>query len=231
MLVGLLALSTEQAFADVYDDEQVSRPKEGEQEQNQGVEEGSPSAGGLEAPGQFQPQQGRSAMEDELARSDQKDSERGLQFFHLDLLFAPQVLRIPGRGTESGFGYGAGIGIRAIYLTLGFGFQAAQLPSYYYYSLTGDLNLRFPLGHWEPYAGLSLGYAGLSRGDTTVGLNQRLGGFAMRLRLGGDYYFSHTFSLGVRAAFDQIFLGQSVVVGGRKYSWGITPALVIGFHL
>ncbi len=103
--------------------------------------------------------------------------------------------------TQTGVLYGAGAGIRIVFITLGARFRLGSFSNYQVWTLDGEVGLRVPLGVVEPYFTVSGGYAslgafsaanlgGVSAGDVSVtGYDIRGGG-------GLDIYITHWFSIG-----------------------------------
>lgn len=256
LLCGLWFASPQSAFADSYRDLEAQEerrlpraPAEREMKEERALE-----AGGLSAPSALLDQSDqRSAVEKELEEAERADSGRGLQFIWAQadlgyLWLNPQAGgELGGRELDASSGglvYGAGLGVRVLYFTLGARFRAGSSAAWDNWSLGGELGMRIPLGNWEPYASLQLGYFALNQGGEAEGtsLKWSAGGFSLRPTVGLDYYWSDTFSLGVQVGSDVAFLsGTSESLGetqpegetvreGSGIAWGVAPTLVVGFH-
>jgi len=233
-LLPLLALCVEARADDAYDDDASrARPTDGASEGDEpdpAGQEGEPetedlTVGGLRAPSAL-PEKGdeRTDIERSLDEADEKDAGRGLQFVWLEAEFAGSHVAVASlrnrnlvaeKWSGAGLTLGAGLGVRVLYFTLGARVRNTFLPdSAQLLSVLGELGLRVPYGALEPYVLLAVGYAGLNglKGEA-VGASVdsiEAGGSQVRLALGLDYYFSHTFSLGARASTEALFLGRDV---------------------
>jgi hypothetical protein len=146
----------------------------------------------------------------QLEEASREDSGRGLEFFYFDAEGGAQLAALTAlsqsgtlvpagdKTTAVGPYFGAGAGLRLLFLTVGPRFRYAHFTSWDLWSLNLDLGWRIPLGSLEPYAILGGGFAKLGRsaegmsggGDVSItGFNVRLGG-------GVDYYVSNVFSVG-----------------------------------
>lgn len=233
-LVQMLA-STARAD-DAYDDEDaVQRPEDDrDDEEQEGEGKGPLQSGGLAAPGTLgDPDDGRSDIEKELERSDEKDAGRGLEFVWLSGEIGFQTLGLATfsgssgvaseQATGSGLVYGGALGMRVLYFTLGARFRMASMGDLSPWSLLGEGALRIPLGKLEPYAVLGGGYtkmAGLPDSERVGGIDLRLGG-------GLDYYFSDSFSVGACLTGDVLFLSND---GASSTGAALTTSLQLGLH-
>lgn len=182
-----------------------------------------------------------SATEQELARADREDSGRGLEFvwlnaeagvehlglqtFHANQLVDADLVE----STQTGAVFGAGAGVRLIFLTAGARFRLASFSAWQLWTLNAEFGLRIPLGALEPYFTFGGGYASLGSFDsgslgTTLSeagiaksdLSAR--GFNLRGGAGFDYYLGHTLSIGANLSGDLLFLSRS------KVTTSTTPA-------
>lgn len=159
------------------------------------------------------------ATEAELAKADKEDSGRGLEFvwlnaeagvMHLGLgTFSHDKLvdSATMKTTQTGLVVGAGAGIRLVFLTFGARFRYAPLPDAKLWSLSAEGGLHAPLGAFEPYAALNLGY--VSVGSFPQGGSAAAHGFDARLSGGIDYYLTNMFSVGVNVGADLLVLSRS----------------------
>lgn len=189
------------------------------------------SAGGLAppAPLEEQPTAGDQQTTARLAEADREDSGRGLEFLYLNgeagvtylglQTFESHQLVDARLVATSGVGptYGAGVGVRLVFLTLGGRFRLMDFADYQLWTLGAELGLRIPLGAVEPYFTVGAGYAklgafdgsklseGLSAGDVSAG------GYDLRAGLGVDVYLSNTFSLGAVVSGELLGLSREGV--------------------
>jgi hypothetical protein len=174
-------------------------------------------SGGLTPPSgpvQTEPIVPPTPTEQELAEADREDSGRGLEFFWLngeigfehlgmqtfkanDLVDADVV-----KTTHTGLAFGAGLGVRLVFITLGARFRLANFEIGQLWTLNAELGLRIPLGDLEPYFTFGGGYASLgSFGGDNIGDNfndagVEIRGYNVRGGFGMDYYLSDAFSIG-----------------------------------
>jgi len=209
------------------------------------------SAGGLAPPEAIESEGDRAAreqqMEAELAKAEEEDSGRGLEFFWLngeiggthvglqtfsgDNLAEADLLE-----PQTGLAYGGGLGLRLVYLTLGARFRMASLPDWSMWTLNAEGGLRIPLGSLEPYFTLGGGYASLAAADADVDAS----GLDIRAGFGLDVYLTPMFSLGGNLSGDVLFLSRPEVSGaqagtvyadsGSSIGASGTLTLVVGLH-
>lgn len=186
------------------------------------------------------------ATEQELARADREDSGRGLEFvwlnaeagvqhlglqtFHAKRLVDPALVET----TQTGALFGAGAGVRLIFLTAGARFRFANFSAFQLWTLNAEFGMRIPLGAFEPYFTFGGGYASLGSFDSSslgaalsdAGINKgdlSARGFNLRGGAGFDYYFGHTLSVGLNLSGDVLFLSRSKVTATMTPAPG-TPA-------
>jgi hypothetical protein len=189
------------------------------------------SAGGLAPPAPLEPapvEAPPSATEQQLSRADREDAGRGLEFVFLDAEGGVQHLGLETlhgselvdgdliHSTGTGALFGAGAGLRLIFLTAGARFRLENFSDYRLWTLGLEFGLRIPMGALEPYFTLSGGYASLGAFDTAAlgaagvgvtGLSAR--GFDLRGGGGVDYYLGPTLSVGANLSGDLLFLSRS----------------------
>ncbi len=225
------------------------------------------SAGGLEPPssqpGDPYAQQG-GYTERELERAEREDSGRGLEFFyinaeaggmHLGLqTFSANDLVDAGttETTQTGPLFGAGLGLRLVFLTIGPRFRIGIFDQWQLWTLNGELGLRIPLGNVEPYFTFGGGYAsvgGFSKDNVGAGLNSDdvdITGFNVRGGFGIDVYLSNTFSVGANLTGEMLVLTRPGVdpsklpasgstrevyaADGSSVGSGVTLTGVLGLH-
>ena len=176
------------------------------------------NAGGLappsSQPGYQDPNAPSTPTERELEKADREDSGRGLEFFYFNAEIGGQHLGLQTfqsknlvdagtvETTQTGLVYGAGLGLRLIFITIGPRFRLANFDKYDIWTLNAELGIHIPLGSVEPYFTLGGGYASMgSFGQKNVGagLNSEdvdITGYNIRGGFGIDIYLSDTFSLG-----------------------------------
>lgn len=169
--------------------------------------------------------------EDDLKRADKEDSGRGLEFvwlnaeggyqnlglqtFHANNLVDAKLVK----STESGFMFGAGAGVRLLFLTLGARFRLGTFDSWQLWTLNAELGLHLPFGRLEPYFTFGGGYASLGSFNTSsfkaawddVGLKASgldIRGYNVRGGFGMDYYVANAFSVGANVTGDLMFLSR-----------------------
>jgi hypothetical protein len=190
------------------------------------------SAGGLAPPKAIEAapvEAPPTATEQELARADREDSGRGLQFVwlnaeagleHLGLhTFHENKLVDAGavKATQTGPVFGAGAGVRLIFLTAGARFRFASFSAFQLWTLNAEVGMRIPLGALEPYFTFGGGYASLGAFDGSSALSEagidKAGlsahGFDLRGGAGFDYYLGKTLSVGANLSGDLLFLSRA----------------------
>jgi hypothetical protein len=192
-------------------------------------------AGGLRPPGELpEDEAAPSAVEQDLAASDAKDTGRGLQFVWLNADVGYQYVDltalsdgdllppVPGAtegipSDRSGLLFGGGLGVRLLYFTFGARFRYGALDDWNLWSLLGEAGFRVPFGNFEPYVNLGAGYVTLANFDAAtkqaaVGSGTlAVHGLDVRLALGFDYHLSSTFSVGPQFATDLLVLSRNGV--------------------
>ncbi len=147
-----------------------------------------------------------------LERAEREDSGRGLEFFWLNgeagvmllglqTFSADDLLPEVEKTSQTGPAFGAGLGLRLLFLTLGGRFRLGMFDQYQVWTLNGELGFHVPIGRLEPYFTFGGGYAsvGSLEGDLTGGFGSDvdIDGYNVRGGFGIDYYLSSVFSLGV----------------------------------
>lgn len=167
-----------------------------------------------------------------LREADEADSGRGLEVAYFDIEGGGQYLSLEGFGRggqgllpstlgapeiqTSGFApiFGAGAGVRLLFLTVGPRFRLAAFEDFTLWSLGGEAGFHIPLGNLEPYVTLGAGYTKVgSATDELFGEanGPSIDGFDVRLAGGADYYLTEVFSIGARASFEALFLKRAGV--------------------
>jgi hypothetical protein len=134
--------------------------------------------------------------------------------------------------TQSGIVYGAGIGLRLVFLTGGARFRLGNFPDWQLWTLDAELGIHIPLGAVEPYFTFGGGYA--SMGDfsqANVGSDFNNAGVSIsgwNLRMGGglDIYLSHVVSIGGNVSGDVMFLSRPGVSASNTQTGGGTLSAV-----
>lgn len=237
MLASLVVYSAPlEAADDAYDDEEDDRgppERDDEEEDTDQLTDGGLETGGMNAPNALgEAGDQRSKIEKDLEKSDERDSGRGLQFFWLSADIGFQAVSLNALSDSgllasgepsgaSGLAFGAGVGARLLYFSLGARFQYGSFSDFTPWSLLGEAALRVPLGKFEPYALVGIGYMNVS------GLSGGVGGVDVRLGGGLDYYLSDSFSVGAQASGDLLFLSGSA---GTATGAGAGGMLLLGLH-
>jgi hypothetical protein len=189
-------------------------------------------AGGL-APPASAPRDAESwKTEQSLDTAEKKDAGRGLEWFwinaeagfhHLGLqTFKGDGLvdasKVPT--TATGPMFGAGLGVRLMFITIGPRFRYAPFSRYALWTLDAEVAMRFPLGRLEPYFELAGGYASVGSFDGDVGgaaaADVKVRGAHVRGGGGLDYYLTPTFSVGANLSLDLYVLSRPAISGGQN---------------
>lgn len=211
----------------------------GQQQPNNGM-----NAGGLappsSQPGYADPNAPSTPTERELEKADREDSGRGLEFFYFNAEIGGQHLGLQTfkannlvdagtvETTQTGLVYGAGLGLRLIFITIGPRFRLANFSKYDIWTLNAELGIHIPLGSVEPYFTLGGGYASMgSFGQKNIGagLNSEdvdITGYNIRGGFGIDIYLSDTFSLGANLTGEMIALTRPGVDPSKLNTGGTT---------
>ena len=113
--------------------------------------------------------------------------------------------------TQTGPLFGAGLGVRLIFITLGGRFRLANFEDFQLWTLDAEVGLRIPLGALEPYFTFAGGYATLGSFDALDGVDVSVKGLNLRGGFGLDYYVANTFSIGANVSGDLMFLSRGGV--------------------
>ncbi len=198
---------------------------------------GELEAGGLAPPSPMleEPPE-KTPTEAELERADQEDSGRGLEFVWLNGEIGYQNVSLNSVSTDNlvpalvktqqdGVVYGGALGIRILVLTLGARFRFGNFEQWDMWSILGEAGLHVPLGDFEPYFTLGVGYASVGAFDVGDVTNLDsdavdIRGIDVRAGIGFDYYLSSHFSVGAQASGDMMFLTRP---GVDATNLGATP--------
>jgi hypothetical protein len=251
---------------DAYDDEgEQQQPEEMEHASDPGSEQVGEQleAGGLQAP-EAMPEGGeaRNQVEISLDEAEKKDAGRGLEFAYLNGEFGYQnlglrtlsskgILADSANANGQGYLFSVGVGLRLLYFTLGGRFRRGRTQDFGLWSVGAEMGLRVPVGNFEPYALLELGYAGIfSMSYSSLGLDasgdlQGIGGMNTRVGGGFDYYLSDSFSVGTQLSGQILFLKRPASEGeplcqdqddcpydesGSGIGAGMTASVLVGLH-
>jgi hypothetical protein len=204
--------------------QQPAQPGQGQYGSTQPTQPGI-EAGGLAPPPSTPPETPAQAQtEEQLDAAQKKDSGKGLEWIYLNAEIGFQHLGLQTFSannlvdanivdtTQTGPLYGAGLGVRLIFITIGAQFRIATFSHYDLWTINGQVGLRIPLGKLEPYGTLGGGYASLGSftgANLTGGSNVTVGGYDIRLGGGLDYYVTPVFSVGACLTFDVVGLTRS----------------------
>ncbi len=187
---------------------------------------GGMSAGGLAPPPSAQQGQSSSEVqtEQQLNKSEQEDSGRGLEWVYLNGEIGMEHLGLQTfkanhlvdanvvKSTQTGLMYGGGVGVRLVFLTLGARFRMGNFSDWQLWTLNGELGLHIPLGNLEPYFTLGAGYASLgsfSAGNLGSALNSAgvsITGYNIRAGAGLDFYITPMVSVGANLTGEMLGL-------------------------
>jgi hypothetical protein len=181
-------------------------------------------AGGLAPPPSTSPESpGVVQTEAKLDEAQKKDSGRGLEWIWLNAEFgfehlglqtfhANQLVDASIVGTtQTGLMYGAGLGVRLVFITLGARFRFSTFDAFDLWTLNGELGLRIPLGKLEPHFSIGAGFAsvGSFASSDLGGVNRdqvHITGYDVRAGGGLDYYVTPIFSVGAAISFEMLGL-------------------------
>lgn len=203
--------------------------------------------------------------EAELSRADRQDAGRGLEFVWLNVEGAVEHIGLHTfhenklvdsdtlKSVQTGPVFGAGAGLRLIFLTAGLRFRLASFSAWQLWTLNGEFGWRVPLGALEPYFTLGGGYASLGGFDSSRlseagiasgGISAH--GFNVRGGAGVDYYLGRTLSIGANLNGEFLFLSRSKATSsetasnptlaalysqkGSGIGGGVTLSAVFGLH-
>jgi hypothetical protein len=108
--------------------------------------------------------------------------------------------------TATGAAVGAGLGVRLLFITIGARGRLGLLDAWQFFTVGGELGLRFPLGNVEPHFELGGGYAAIGSFSNAVLNNAAtsvsIRGFYVRPSAGIDYFITPVFSIGASASWE-----------------------------
>lgn len=183
-----------------------------------------------------------SATEQELEQAEREDSGRGLQFFWLDAEVGIEHLGLQTfkakklvdaetvATTQTGPLFGAALGVRLVFLTLGARFRLGTFDEWQLWTLNGELGIRIPLGAVEPHFSLGGGYASVGSFDTgNIGAdlneaNVDIRGFNLRGGVGLDVFLSDLFSVGANLSGEMLILTRPGVDPSKLSGSGTTTS-------
>ncbi|MFO0564252.1 MAG: hypothetical protein U0263_01245 [Polyangiaceae bacterium] len=223
------------ASAQTWGQQPGSQPGWGGTPTNQPPPGGGLSAGGLAPPASNpgDPNAPNAQTERELEKADREDSGRGLEFFWLNAEIGGEHLglqtfkanQLVDAGTvktsQTGLLYGAGLGVRLVFITLGARFRMGQFSEWALWTLNAELGLHIPIGSIEPYFTLGGGYASMgSFNENNLGGSLRsqdvdIKGYDVRGGFGVDVYVSDTFSIGANLTGEMLVLTRPGVDPSR----------------
>lgn len=192
------------------------------------------SSGGLAPPAPVDaapPPTAPTETEQALTRADREDSGRGLQFVWLEAEVGGQHLGlqtlhdgnlVDGElvpSTATGLSYGAGAGVRLLFITAGARFRFGSFEAWKLWTLNAEFGWRIPLGAFEPYLNVGGGYASLGGFDARGALGNAgfdavelaARGFDIRAGAGFDYYVGPIVSVGANLSGEFLFLSRSAL--------------------
>lgn len=218
-------------------------------------------AGGLRPPPPEQTDES-ARTEETLQKADVEDSGRGLEFFYVNVEGGVQHVGIGTLSsdnmldssiadtTQTGPMFGAGLGVRLLFITVGPRFRLAHFGGFDMWTLGAEVAMRFPLGSIEPYFGVGGGYASLGsfEGSSAVKPGDvHARGFDVRAGGGLDYYVTPVFSVGANVSVDLLGLTRPAVpltvaaapgasgtvnyaAEGSSVGMGVAGTAVVGLH-
>jgi hypothetical protein len=262
-VLGLGLLPTGTAFAQYAQPE----PAPGEYGSAPPATQPAPIESGGLAPPPSNPTETPEAAQTEAKLDDaqKKNSGRGLEWIWVNGEFGFETLGLQTfsatnlgiHGTsQTGLMYGAGLGVRLIFVTLGAKFRLATLSNYDVWTLNAEAGLRIPLGALEPYLTLGGGFAsiGAFSADSIASSdrsNVSITGYNIRAGGGLDYYVTPIFSIGAAVTFEVLGLtrpgvslsdvsnaansqqtatSEAYKVSGSSVGSAFSGSLVLGLH-
>lgn len=218
-------------------------------------------AGGLTPPSATEEDPQSVHTERELERAEREDSGRGLEFIWLNAEFGFEHLGLETfsadnlglvQTSQTGLVYGAGLGLRLVFITAGVRFRVGSFDAWQLWTLDAEVGLRIPIGQLEPYLLIGGGYASLgSFGSDNIGGglnsdNVDVTGYNIRFGGGLDYYVTPVFSVGASLTGDLLGLSrpgvdltdvqdaaseeEALAADGSGLGFGVTGSLVLGLH-
>jgi hypothetical protein len=189
------------------------------------------TTGGLTPPPTTEVRPGESETLYTLERAEREDSGRGLEFVWLDAEAGYEYLALQSfqanslvdaavvADNGSAFAFGAGVGVRLVFITLGARFRLAQLSDWDLWTLNGEVALHVPLGAIEPSFSFGAGYASLGAFElgNAAGLSAEgvdVSGFNGRVGAALDWYVNPLLSIGARSSFDLLVLYRDATPPG-----------------
>jgi len=179
---------------------------------------------------------GTGSPDQALQEADREDSGRGLEFVwlngeagvtYIDLgALSDNNLTQPGLPSPDRAGYlvGGGLGVRLLFFTAGARFRWAKVTNNFFkhWSVGGEAKVHFPLGSFEPYGGLGVGYsrfwdvavmADLDGNSVPLPNPNDPAGLHVRLLGGADYYLTNMFSVGLNLSGEMLMLWRAATPG------------------
>lgn len=198
------------------------------------------SAGGLAPPtsNPTDPNAPNVQTERELDKADKEDSGRGLEFFYLNAEVGGEYLglqtfkanNLVDAGTvktkQTGLMYGAGLGLRLVFITLGARFRLGQFTEWDIWTLNAELGIHIPLGSVEPYFTFGGGYASMGAfdsgnlGGSLSSADVDIKGYNIRGGFGLDIYLSNAFSIGANLTGEMLVLTRPGVDPSKLQATG-----------
>jgi hypothetical protein len=158
----------------------------------------------------------------QIEEAKEKDSGRGLEFVWLNVEggfedVGLSTFNIDEQNLTAGFistsasggVFGAGLGLRLIFLTLGARGRVGFFSEWQLFTVGGELGVHVPLGILDPHFDLGFGYAGLGSFESAVsGAADAISirGFYGRASGGLDVYLAPAFSLGANVSWEVLGL-------------------------
>jgi hypothetical protein len=149
---------------------------------------------------------GPSATQQQLNASAASDSGRGLEVAWANVEGGGSDLT--GKSSTGGLTLGVGAGARFVLFSLGARVRVSPYKDFTLLQFLGEGGFHLPLGMWDPYAKLRLGYA--KTGDIIPGVSAS--GFDLGGAVGVDYYLSSMFSLGIEGGVDGLFFDSKAAL-------------------
>jgi hypothetical protein len=184
----------------------------------------APIGSGSQTPQTSSYDPGAASTEQSMKKAEEQDSGRGLEFVWLNAEAGYQVLGLQTfkknnlvdagivKSTQNGLLFGAGAGVRLIFLTLGGRFRLGTFDNWQLWTLAAEAGLHLPLGRVEPYFTAGFGYASLGAFDVNKstldlkGAGVDIHGWTARGGFGLDVYVTNVVTIGANLTGDVLFM-------------------------
>jgi len=153
------------------------------------------------------------STEAELQKAEEEDSGRNFELVYVNADFGGSYINMQQfsqdklalvKSDSGGIMAGLGAGVRLLVFTLGARARFHHLGAFDLWQLGGEGGFHIPIGRLDPYILVHGGYA--FTGSLSDSGDAKVHGFNAGASLGGDYYLSALFSIGIDGTADFLFL-------------------------